>query len=61
MTYQIKSNWHWLKRILLLLLSYNVASIIWKYDIGMSMVAFIWTYLIGWLISNAIIHLVSKK
>jgi hypothetical protein len=61
MTYQIKSNWHWLKRILLLILSYYVASIIWEYDIGMSIVAFIWTYALGWLAANAIIYLVMKK
>jgi hypothetical protein len=61
MTYQRKSNWHWLKRLLLLFLSIKIASNIWQYDIGLSLVVFVWSYAILWLAANGIIFYLDEK
>lgn len=61
MTYQIKSKWHWLKRLILLVVSAYVASYIKKFDLGMAIVGFVWTYAILWLMANFLIHFIDEK
>lgn len=61
MTYQIKSKWHWLKRLVLLVVSAYVASYIQKFDLGMAIVGFVWTYAILWLMVNFLIHFIDEK
>lgn len=61
MTYQIKSNWHWLKRIILFAISFYVASLVYQYDFPLAVVAFIWTYAISWLLTNGLIYFIDEK